>query len=423
MLNWTDLKPGLYQLTTPDLVKKMDYPVEIVEDIDTYPGQSGWCHLTGDALRRMKGALGIGAVSNVVRDDTKGITVAVSRGAMLRPDGMLVVYEQSRDYDLNAKLFLAGLKKVRELRNQAASDGGPVDSWTEQETVALATRPTEDAALALVQALPPIIQAEVMENQMEVREHRRALVCSKAENRIYRELIREAGGRTRFKKGFKKTTITFTRAYLKEVLTAEQTAHLTDALYPIEQAAGDRLREATAPATGQAVEDAEDHEARVEEAESPTDVEAREDGEVVTEEGSDEGVIDAEFREEGAEGEGEPGDGEGQQRPWGAREDEASPAAAPPAKQPAPEPAEEEAAPPAAAREAEPSPAAAAAPASEQELVGCEGCEHALSEADVKFAAQGFAAKAFGGRKLCLACRTAAARGDRPELLGEAESK
>lgn len=212
LVAFRDLDPGLYQVTSPDLMQTIEATVTLRED-DHYWAESKsekqddrWIrrvvalHVNTAGLLIQAEAMGVHAVSQVVELDRNRVRV-IARGYHLRADGMLEVVEKSKEYDLAAELFKAALKEVR------VQQGAPAAA----QSTALVQTATEETALALVGTLPPQTKARVMEARMEVQAHRESLCRTKAENQALRYFIAKGGGILRAKPGVGEKQVTLLR--------------------------------------------------------------------------------------------------------------------------------------------------------------------------------------------------------------------
>ncbi|MBN1249523.1 MAG: hypothetical protein JXC32_17810 [Anaerolineae bacterium] len=231
MIGFQSLEPGLYQVATPAEMQVITAKVTLREDDHFWTEskrkkQGGeWisiptnCHTSTTGLLVQSAAIGAHVHSKVVELDRNRVRV-VARGYWLRQDGLLEVVEKSKEYDLNAELFKAALKEAR-------SKGAP----SQEQTTALVKVATEETALALVNTLPVLTKAKVMEARMEVQTHREALCRTKAENMCHRYFIAQAGGVLKQKPGFGSITIELQRPMLAKKLDGAAVQEATESLF------------------------------------------------------------------------------------------------------------------------------------------------------------------------------------------------
>lgn len=224
LLSVTVREPGLYQIAVPGELEVTDREIVLRE------GEHFWqdkargntpakLHTNQAGLRYQAGAVGIHVSSRLLQSDRR-YCLAEATGSVLWSDGTLEVYRRSKEYDLDAELFHAGLKKVGNYDGQVKP--------TEKMGTGLAVVPTQETAIALVSQLPLLVQAEIMKDQMEVQKNRQALCCSKAENQVVRYFLAKAGGVLTAMPGCKEVKVKLQRAMIREKHTLQQ---LTDSLY------------------------------------------------------------------------------------------------------------------------------------------------------------------------------------------------
>jgi len=233
MADFHALEPGLYQVALPDDIKVVKSRAILRED-DHFWVDRKWdpksrietitLRTNTDGLLVQAEALGVHVTTRIV-ELSQRYCRAEAVGYRLRSDGLLEVTRSAKEYDMLVELQKAALDKVVKRDQQGNQSVAP------ESTQALARISTEQGALALVQTLPPVVQAGILKARLEVQSHRLGLCETKAANRVIRYFVKKCGGVMKAPQGCKQIEVEFERAVLIKRLDPGQMAVVAASLY------------------------------------------------------------------------------------------------------------------------------------------------------------------------------------------------